>query len=76
MLSCLIYNEFDFQEASFHVSLMWCLGDKRNELQTLLPKFCRLLEHLSLTDDSNLTLNVEQLFCKIGNKLYNFHLCK
>lgn len=68
-------NENDFQEASFHVSLLWCLGDRRNELEALLPQFCHLLEQsLSIDDDSNLMLEVEKLFCKIGNKLYSFHL--
>lgn len=70
-----MYIKINFpQEASFHVSLLWCLGDRRNELQALLPKFHRLLEHLSSLDDSSLTLDVKQLFCKIGNKLYSFHL--
>ncbi|XP_055305183.1 U6 snRNA phosphodiesterase 1 [Sitodiplosis mosellana] len=63
-----------YKEASFHVSLLWCLGDRRNELHALLPQFCKLLEHLSSIDDSNLTIDVEKLFCKIGNKLYSFHL--
>ncbi|XP_031628701.1 U6 snRNA phosphodiesterase [Contarinia nasturtii] len=71
-------NEFKlppfYKEASFHVSLLWCLGDRKQELQALLPEFHSLLDHLLSSDDANFTLNVEQLFCKIGNKLYSFHL--
>lgn len=63
-----------FQEASFHVSILWCLGDKREELTSLLPYFCNILERLSSADDSSLVLNVERLHCKIGNKLYQFQL--
>lgn len=65
-----------FQEASFHVSLLWCLGDRRNELMALLPQFCSKFEDVSSTADDNLgfALHVEQLFCKIGNKLYKFQL--
>lgn len=62
------------QEASFHISLLWCLGDRRDELNSLLPQFCSLLERLSAADDSNFAIFVEQLFCKIGNKLYKFQL--
>lgn len=78
---CLIFellrnntNENDFQESSFHVSILWCVGDRRNELQALLPQFRHLLEHSLSIDDSNLMIEVKNLFCKIGNKLYSFHL--
>lgn len=75
-MKIIVLNKSLFQEASFHVSLLWCLGDRRNELNALLPQFLRKLEQLTAAAAVDLSnaIHVDQLFCKIGNKLYKFHL--
>jgi len=52
-----------YEKPSFHVSLVWCVGD----YQELLRKKLKELQHL-LEDHDTLKLLVNEVHCKCGNK--------
>ncbi|XP_068155427.1 U6 snRNA phosphodiesterase 1 [Drosophila tropicalis] len=58
-----------YDPPSFHVSLLWCVGDHENVLQEKLSELRGLLE----TEDT-LLLNVNKLHCKCGNKQFIYKL--
>lgn len=62
------------QNPSFHVSLLWCLGDREKDLMPLLPEFCAIFDRLIIADSTDFIIKANQLHCKIGNKLFNFQL--
>uniref|UniRef100_A0A4P6D7C4 U6 snRNA phosphodiesterase n=2 Tax=Rhodnius TaxID=13248 RepID=A0A4P6D7C4_RHOPR len=62
-----------YNEASFHMSFLWCLGDKKKELEELLPEMNKVFE-ANLNDSFDVTIPVTRYICKIGNKMYNINL--
>ena len=54
---------FHFQDPSFHASIAWCLGDKKEELEKCLYSFpSALLE--------NISFEVSELICKVGHNRF------
>ncbi|XP_026481628.1 U6 snRNA phosphodiesterase [Ctenocephalides felis] len=63
-----------YEDPSFHMSILWCTGDHKEELLELLEKlnetFYKIIE--SSADNFNaLELSVDRLICKTGNQLYH-----
>ncbi|XP_030559230.1 U6 snRNA phosphodiesterase [Drosophila novamexicana] len=58
-----------YENPSFHVSLLWCVGDQQLLLQDKLQELQQLLE-----DHETLKLAVHELRCKCGNKDFIFKL--
>ncbi|TDG46822.1 hypothetical protein AWZ03_006706 [Drosophila navojoa] len=58
-----------YKNPSFHVSLLWCLGDQKAMLQERLQELQQLLD-----DHETLKLAVHELRCKCGNKDFIFKL--
>lgn len=68
-----------FQESSFHVSILWCLGDQREFLQSQRKSLQLLLEQCidqsaAKDEDGAFDHLVDRVECKIGNKFYTFPL--
>ncbi|KAL1518170.1 hypothetical protein ABEB36_001832 [Hypothenemus hampei] len=64
-----------YKNASFHVSIAWCVGDHQQELtshiQGLNEKLACLRQRY---DQSHWYMFVESVHCKIGNKQFQFAL--
>ncbi|XP_031196828.1 U6 snRNA phosphodiesterase isoform X1 [Mastomys coucha] len=80
-------KEFDlttfYQDPSFHVSLAWCVGDARLQLEgqclqelQLSSPYCWLKEIVDEFEDSEMLLRVlaNQIRCKSGNKFFSMPL--
>lgn len=63
-----------FQDPSFHLSLIWCVGDKKEELTRLIPVLKS--QYLSLIEDDlqSQFVYVTRVCCKTGNRLFKFEL--
>lgn len=69
-----IFYYVHFQNAMFHVSILWCLGDRKSELEQKLDQLQTIFnEHLH-NDENVFVVNVDRLYIKIGNKLFTFVL--
>ncbi|XP_063990722.1 U6 snRNA phosphodiesterase 1 [Diachasmimorpha longicaudata] len=63
-----------YEEASFHISFLWLLGDKEEELQELIPSLNEsLFKTFSENPDQNY-VNVIEIYCKVSKKLYRWPL--
>ncbi|XP_060650044.1 U6 snRNA phosphodiesterase 1 isoform X1 [Drosophila nasuta] len=58
-----------YEKPSFHVSLLWCVGDYQELLNSKLEKLQQLLD-----DHDTLKLPVKQVLCKCGNKDFIYKL--
>ncbi|KAM7332633.1 hypothetical protein ACRRTK_009341 [Alexandromys fortis] len=73
-----VMEEFDlttfYQDPSFHVSLAWCVGDARLQLEGQCLR--ELQEIVDEFEDSEMLLRVlaEQVRCKSGNKFFSMPL--
>uniref|UniRef100_A0A8C6QSZ7 U6 snRNA phosphodiesterase n=1 Tax=Nannospalax galili TaxID=1026970 RepID=A0A8C6QSZ7_NANGA len=73
-----VMEEFDlttfYQDPSFHVSLAWCVGDARLQLEGQCLQ--ELQEIVDEFEDSEmlLRLHAEQVRCKSGNKFFSMPL--
>ncbi|XP_058901421.1 U6 snRNA phosphodiesterase 1 isoform X2 [Kogia breviceps] len=73
-----VMEEFDlttfYQDPSFHISLAWCVGDARLQLEGQCLR--ELQEIVGGFEDSETLLRVhaEQIRCKSGNKLFSMPL--
>ncbi|XP_036997365.2 U6 snRNA phosphodiesterase 1 [Artibeus jamaicensis] len=73
-----VMEDFDlttfYQDPSFHVSLAWCVGDARLQLEGQCLK--ELQELVDQFEDSEMLLRVhaEQVRCKSGNKFFSMPL--
>ncbi|XP_025603040.2 U6 snRNA phosphodiesterase 1 isoform X3 [Athalia rosae] len=63
-----------YQEASFHVSILWCLGDAEEKLNRELPLLNESVSNFLAEQLSHKYLEISNINCKIGNKLYIFPL--
>ncbi|XP_068917572.1 U6 snRNA phosphodiesterase 1 [Tenebrio molitor] len=64
-----------YENPSFHVSIAWCVGDHQEQLKSLLSDLNRELEVLmGEYSQENWYIYVEQIMCRTGNKLFEFHL--
>ncbi|KAM5207124.1 U6 snRNA phosphodiesterase 1 [Hipposideros larvatus] len=73
-----VIEEFDlttfYQDPSFHISLAWCVGDARLQLEGQCLR--ELQEIVDEFEDSELLLRMhaEQVRCKSGNKFFSMPL--
>ncbi|EDV93423.1 U6 snRNA phosphodiesterase [Drosophila grimshawi] len=58
-----------YEKPSFHVSLLWCVGDHQTLLQDKLKELQQLLD-----DHETLQLAVNEVNCKCGNKDFTYKL--
>jgi len=63
-----------YDPPKFHVSLLWTLGDKEDELMRVLPDLNRIVEQCfndgTLDDGDGFGQSVERIICKSGDKKY------
>uniref|UniRef100_A0A0K8T016 U6 snRNA phosphodiesterase n=1 Tax=Lygus hesperus TaxID=30085 RepID=A0A0K8T016_LYGHE len=62
-----------YDEASFHMSIVWALGNKKTELESMIPELNKIFD-ASLNDNLDLTIPITNYICKIGHKIYNLKL--
>lgn len=60
------------QDPSFHASILWCVGDHEAVIKDCLGELQQILDGLISDNFTDFAFNADQLFCKCGNKLYNF----
>lgn len=74
-VNILVLRTFSLQNPSFHMSIAWCVGDFEKELNIVLPqlnhKFSELIDDFG---NDQWYIYVNSIFCKVGNKYYNFGL--
>lgn len=58
-----------YESPSFHVSLLWCVGDQQELLQQKLKELQQLLD-----ENDTLKLPVNEVHCKCGNKDFIYKL--
>lgn len=64
-----------FQDPSFHMSIAWCVGDYENAFKSVLPQLNhKLSEFFDNFDDDNWYIYVKSVYCKTGNKYFEFAL--
>ncbi|XP_014297213.2 U6 snRNA phosphodiesterase 1 [Microplitis demolitor] len=63
-----------YQEASYHISFFWMLGDREKELKPHVEKLNDSLNQVLIKDLNKNYIKVSKLHCKIGNKIYIFTL--
>jgi 2'-5' RNA ligase len=63
-----------YKNPSFHLSLLWTLGDKEKELRKEIERLNKIVEDLSELDKEDLFVHVKTLYLKSGNKIYSFSL--
>uniref|UniRef100_A0A1B6INN0 U6 snRNA phosphodiesterase n=1 Tax=Homalodisca liturata TaxID=320908 RepID=A0A1B6INN0_9HEMI len=63
-----------YLDPSFHMSVLWVVGDLRATLEPLLPTLQAELETHAVEYPHELRLDVSQCLCKCGNKSFVFPL--
>ncbi|KAL3275219.1 hypothetical protein HHI36_019988 [Cryptolaemus montrouzieri] len=64
-----------YEDPSFHMSIVWCLGDMEEKLCKYLPQLnSKLQEIIADYPDENWYILANYLFCKTGNKMFQFPL--
>ncbi|XP_005178112.2 U6 snRNA phosphodiesterase 1 [Musca domestica] len=58
-----------YEDPSFHISILWCLGDYVDEITKQLPDIVE-----SIKDLLPVELKIDRLYCKSGFKEFNFEL--
>ncbi|CAH0390462.1 unnamed protein product [Bemisia tabaci] len=64
-----------YEDASFHLSIAWCLGDKSREINSKLEELNLKLQNLIAEEPDHFETVVDKAECKTGNKLFRFSLC-
>ncbi|TMW52354.1 hypothetical protein DOY81_002521 [Sarcophaga bullata] len=60
-----------YEDPSFHISILWCIGDHVSLINNLIPLIME-----SLSERLPLNCTVDQIYCKSGFKEFNFKLIK
>lgn len=63
-----------YKEASFHASILWCLGDHTDNFVSEKDFLLKYLDQSIAEDADSFEIVVDKIECKIGNKLYAFPL--
>jgi U6 snRNA phosphodiesterase len=63
-----------YQPPSFHISILWCLGDKREALRIGLNHLNQILQKYLDDDIQEFSENVKNIYFKCGNRIYNYEL--
>ncbi|CAA9996525.1 unnamed protein product [Nesidiocoris tenuis] len=62
-----------YDEASFHMSIVWTLGNRKGQLESMIPELNKIFD-ASLNENLDLTIPITHYICKIGHKIYNVKL--
>lgn len=72
------FNEFNletfYENPSFHVSILWCLGDQQQIIHDILNDLQTLLNNAITSDYEEFQISLQNIECKIGKQIYNFPL--
>ncbi|XP_060535850.1 U6 snRNA phosphodiesterase 1 [Cylas formicarius] len=64
-----------YEDPSFHLSVAWCVGDRERDFAHYLPRInAHLAELKTARSQDNWYILVDRLVCKIGNKMFEFHV--
>ncbi|CAD6227730.1 GSCOCG00006185001-RA-CDS [Cotesia congregata] len=63
-----------YEEASYHISFFWMLGDREKELKSYVEELNNSLNQVLIKDLDKNYIKISKLHCKIGNKIYIFTL--
>ncbi|KXJ78759.1 hypothetical protein RP20_CCG003025 [Aedes albopictus] len=63
-----------YQDPSFHISFLWCLGNRRKLLEDSMTSLQETFAALYEEEYCDMNVNVKQLHFKCGNKYYSFDL--
>lgn len=60
---------FIFKDPSFHISILWCVGDCVSLVESLVPAIME-----ALRERLPVHLKINKIYCKSGFKEFNFKL--
>lgn len=63
-----------YTDRAFHVSILWCLGDREAEVRKQLPALTSVFERVYEEEYCDISQLVKQLWFKCGNKMFHFDL--
>uniref|UniRef100_A0A182K0F9 U6 snRNA phosphodiesterase n=1 Tax=Anopheles christyi TaxID=43041 RepID=A0A182K0F9_9DIPT len=63
-----------YTDRAFHVSIMWCLGDREAEVRKELPAIATVFERVYEEEYCDISQQVKKLWFKCGNKSFHFDL--
>ena len=63
-----------YAEASFHCSILWCLGNEKGAILKEMSKMQESLDAAMNEDSIDFQINVDDIQCKTGNRLFSFGL--
>ncbi|XP_046382788.1 U6 snRNA phosphodiesterase [Ischnura elegans] len=63
-----------YSNPAFHLSIVWCLGDKTKEIKERMPSVELVHQQFLKAHPSEWHTEINQVDCKCGNKLYSFPL--
>ena len=63
-----------FQDPSFHASILWCIGDEKENLRPIKSTLQKQFDELKTLTSLSWSEDVNETHCKIGNRLYKFQL--
>lgn len=63
-----------YEDPSLHVSILWLLGDREDCINKVLPLITSSFNKFLTDHIEENYVNIRELYCKIGNKLYTFKL--
>lgn len=73
-----VFKEFNlpifYEKPSFHVSILWCLGDQKSIITAIIDELQLLLNNILLNDNDDFQIVVNNVKCKIGKQIYNLSL--
>lgn len=73
-----VFTEFNlpifYENPSFHVSILWCLGNQKSIITAIINKLKVLLNNFLLNDNDDFQIVVSNVKCKIGNQIHNLSL--
>ncbi|XP_017784836.1 PREDICTED: U6 snRNA phosphodiesterase [Nicrophorus vespilloides] len=62
-----------YEDPSFHMSILWCVGDKEDELNRALPRLNEVFaEQVNVLENNY--INADKVLCKCGNKIFSYAL--
>lgn len=65
-----------YDPPSFHISILWCLGDQKQRLRSILKQkgLNEILQRYLDEDINDFTETVKTVCFKCGNRIYNYSL--
>ncbi|KAL2740767.1 U6 snRNA phosphodiesterase-like [Vespula squamosa] len=63
-----------YEDPSFHISILWWVGDKEDYLNKVLPSIKSSFNKFLIDYTEENYVHINELYCKVGNKLYTFKL--